>query len=396
MRLYTNLVSGVTSTLSDIFQNKEYADKAVQKLLKSNNKWGSRDRRFLAESIYEIVRWYRLYYEILGQIPDSKTDWYKMFGIYWILKGETLPDWDEFQNMDQKEILEKFQNIDRLEIKASIPDWLNELGEKELKKNWKLTILSLNERASTVLRVNTLKTSQSEAIKALEKENIQTTIFGESALILTERKNIVHTKAFRNGYFEVQDASSQEVALFSEIKPGLTVVDACAGAGGKTLHIAALMQNKGKLIAADIFGWKLKELEKRAKRAGASIIRTKTLHNDQIFKDLYETADRVILDAPCSGLGVLRRNPDSKWKLSPESIEKVKQTQKEILDNYSPITKKGGLLIYVTCSILPSENQEQVQAFLNRNDNFELVDEKTLLPQTFGYDGFYMAKMKRK
>lgn len=396
MRLYTNLVSGVTSTLSNIFQKNEYADKAVQQLLKSNSKWGSRDRRFLAESIYEIVRWYRLYYEILGQKPKTIDDWYGIFGIYWILKGESLPDWKEFSNLDEKEIQKQFKNIDQLEIKASIPDWLNEMGKKELKENWEATIMSLNERSSTVLRVNTLKTSQLEAQKALEKENIETSILSESALVLKERKNIVHTKAFRNGYFEVQDASSQEVALFSEIKPDMTIVDACAGAGGKTLHLAALMENKGKLVATDIFGWKLRELAKRAKRAGASIIRIKTIHNDQIFKDLYDTADRVLLDAPCSGLGVLRRNPDSKWKLSPKAINDVIQIQKEILDNYSPITKKGGLLIYVTCSILPSENQEQVQAFLKRNSNFELIEEKTLLPQDFGFDGFYMAKMRRK
>ena len=396
MRLYTNLVSGVTTTLSNIFQENEYADKAVQKLLKSNPKWGSRDRRFIAESIYEIVRWYRLYYELLGQKPQCQADWYQMFGIYWILKGETLPDWDEFKLLDVSNIKGQFKNINRLEITTSIPDWLHEIGQEELKSDWKPTITALNERAETVLRTNTLKITRKELQKVLDKENIFTTPFGKSALILQKRRNVTNTKAFRKGYFEIQDASSQEVALFSELKPNMTVVDTCAGAGGKTLHFASLMQNKGQLIATDIFGWKLKELKKRVQRAGVSIVQTHTIQNASDYENLYGKADRVIIDAPCSGLGVLRRNPDTKWKLSLDSIEKTRQTQKEILDHYSPITKKGGLLIYVTCSVLPSENQDQVYAFLKRNSNFELVEEKTLLPQTFGFDGFYMAKMMKK
>ena len=394
MRLYTNLVSGVTNSLSSIFQENKYADKVVPQLLKSNKKWGSRDRRFLAQSIYEIVRWYRLYYEILGHQPTSQADWHQMFGIYWILKGEALPDWEVFSNLNEKSIKSAFEKINSLKIKASIPDWLDDIGLKELNSDWEATINALNQQAPTVLRTNTLKISRKNLRILLEKENIATMPFKASSLILKEHKNILHTKAFKDGLFEIQDASSQEVGHFAEIQPNMRVVDTCAGAGGKSLHFAALMQNKGQLFALDIYDWKLKELRKRAKRAKA-VIQTATIDDSDIYTTLYDTADRVIIDAPCSGLGVLRRNPDTKWKLSLKKINKIKKTQREILDNYSPITKKGGLLIYVTCSILPSENQDQVQAFLERNNQFELIEEKTLLPQDFGFDGFYMAKMRR-
>ncbi len=395
MRLHANLVEGVATTLFEIFQNGRYADKAIQYTLKSNKKWGSRDRSFVAESTYEIVRWYRLYHEIRTLEPKTINDWYQMFAIYWLIKGGELPEWNEFRNLNQQTLLGRYERITKLESKESIPDWMHELGQKELKKAWPATIQALNKRAPIVLRVNTLKISRKDLQEVLENEKILTYPFGDTALILKKRTNVFGTEAFKKGYFEVQDASSQEVAAFADIKPGMRVVDTCAGAGGKTLHLAALMQNKGQLIATDILEWKLGELKKRAKRAGVSNLQIRPIIKSNVYKRLYGTADRVIIDAPCSGLGVLRRNPDSKWKLDLDFIERIKETQKEILDKYSQITKKDGILTYVTCSILPSENQEQVQAFLKRNDQFELIEEKSLLPQDFGFDGFYMAKMRR-
>ena len=395
MRLHANLVEGVAVTLFEIFQNGRYADKAIQYTLKSNKRWGSRDRSFVAESVYEIVRWYRLYHEIRTLEPQSVKDWYQMFAIYWLIKGGELPDWNEFRHLNQQTLLGRYERIAKLESKESIPDWLHEIGQKELKDKWPETIKALNKRAPIVLRVNTLKIERKELKALLEKENIFTYPFGDSALILKKRTNVFATEAFKKGYFEVQDASSQEVAAFADVQPGMRVVDTCAGAGGKTLHLAALMKNKGQLIATDIHEWKLAELKKRARRAGASNIQIRPIVKSQVYKRLYNTADRVIIDAPCSGLGVLRRNPDSKWKLKPEFIDNIKATQIELLDKYSPITKKEGILTYVTCSILPSENEEQIKAFLARNDQFELVEEKSLSPQGFGFDGFYMAKMRR-
>lgn len=396
MRLHANLVEGVAVTLFEIFQNGRYADKAIQYTLKSNKRWGSRDRSFVAESVYEIVRWYRLFHEVRTREPKTVRDWYQMFAIYWLVKGGELPDWNEFRYLNQQTLLGRYERVKELASKESIPDWLDELGRKELQDKWPETIKALNKRAPIVLRVNELKISRKELLEVLEKESILTYPFGESALVLKKRTNVFSSDAFKKGYFEVQDASSQEVALFADVAPGMRVVDTCAGAGGKTLHLASLMENKGQLIATDILEWKLGELKKRAKRAGAHNIQIRPIDKSNVYKRLYGTADRVIIDAPCSGLGVLRRNPDSKWKLEPEFIDNIKETQKEILDKYSPITKKGGIMTYVTCSILPSENQEQVQAFLKRNEEFELIEEKSLLPQDFGFDGFYMAKLRRK
>lgn len=175
----------------------------------------------------------------------------------------------------------------------------------------------------------------------------------------------------------------------------MRVIDACAGGGGKSLHLAALMQDKGRIISMDTEGWKLQELRRRARRAGTSIIETRTIDSSKVVKRLEGTADRVLLDVPCSGLGVLRRNPDAKWKLNPDFLENVRKTQAEIIASYSRMCKPGGKLVYATCSILPSENQEQIQKFLSaKSQDFQLVQEKIISPIE-GFDGFYMALLEK-
>jgi 16S rRNA (cytosine967-C5)-methyltransferase len=215
---------------------------------------------------------------------------------------------------------------------------------------------------------------------------------------LKERANVFQTDAFKNGHFEVQDASSQLVAEFLDVEPGMRVVDACAGAGGKALHLASLMENKGQIIALDIYGNKLNELKRRAKRNGAFNIETRAIESTKVIKKLYDKADRVLIDAPCSGLGVLKRNPDAKWKLQPEFIEDIKKTQQEILQQYSRIVKSGGKLVYATCSILPSENRKQVDLFLTseHGKDFTFVKENNIFAHKSGFDGFYMALLEKK
>jgi 16S rRNA (cytosine967-C5)-methyltransferase len=177
------------------------------------------------------------------------------------------------------------------------------------------------------------------------------------------------------------------------------VVDTCAGAGGKTLHLAALMENKGQIIATDIYGNKLKELKRRAKRAGAHNIDPRAIDSTKVIKKLYGTADRVLIDSPCSGLGVLSRNPDAKWKLQPEFIDRLIKTQAEIIETYSRIVKPGGKMVYATCSVLPSENEKQVENFLKNTEEgkkFKLVKEQKILSSETGFDGFYMALLEKK
>lgn len=403
MRLHRNLCFSVIDGLTLIFNDGNYADKVIQQLLKRDKRWGARDRGFVAETTYDIVRWKRLYAEIAEvKEPFDRENLWRMFAVWATLKGIKLPDWTYFENTPTRKIKGRFDELSKIrKFKESIPDWLDELGEKELGKEvWTNEMAALNEQADVILRVNTLKTT---------KEKLQTELFDlgieseyipdhPNALKLKERANVFTTEAFKNGFFEVQDASSQLVAEFLNVQPGMRVVDACAGAGGKTLHIASLMENKGQIIAMDIYANKLNELKRRAKRNGAHNIEPRAIDSTKVIKKLYDKADRVLIDAPCSGLGVLRRNPDAKWKLQPDFIEKIKVTQQEILQQYSRMVKVGGQLVYATCSVLPSENQKQVATFLKSDagKDFTLIKDKKVLAHKSGFDGFYMALLERK
>ncbi len=403
MRLHRNLVFATVDSLAEIFNEGKYADKVIQNTLKRDKRWGSRDRSFIAETTYDIVRWKRLYAEIAEvKEPFKREDLFRMFAVWCVLRGVKIPDWPQFEKTPERRIKGKFDELSRIrKFRESVPDWMDDLGVKELgEKVWTNEIHALNEQAPVVIRVNKLKTTPAQLAKILSEEGIETSNLRNypEALELKERTNVFKTKAFQDGLFEVQDASSQRVAEFLDVEPGMRVVDTCAGAGGKTLHLAALMENKGQIIALDIYGNKLKELKRRAKRAGAHNVETRSIDTTKVIKKLYDSADRVLIDAPCSGLGVLSRNPDAKWKLQPDFLDKIRNTQLEILEKYSRIVKKGGKMVYATCSVLPSENQQQVQKFLKTEagKEFKLLREKSILSSESGYDGFYMASLQKE
>ena len=403
MRLHRNLVFTTIDSLMAIFNEGEYADKVVARALKKDKRWGSHDRKFVAETIYEIVRWKRLYTEIAEvKEPFDRDKIWRIFAVWAVLRGYTLPDWKYFEETPVRRIKGKFDELTKTrKFKESIPDWMDELGVKELGEEiWTKELAAQNEQAKVILRVNRLKTTKEKLRAILMDLNIETEFHKDypDALILTERANVFLTDAFKDGLFEVQDASSQLVAYFLDVKPGMRVVDTCAGAGGKTLHLASLMENKGQLIAMDLYESKLKQLKIRAKRNGAFNIEPRVIESTKTIKKLHEKADRVLIDAPCSGLGVLKRNPDSKWKLQPEFIENIKKIQAEVLENYSKIVKPGGKLVYATCSVLPSENQEQIKHFLSTEigKEFTFVKDRKVLAHESGFDGFYMALLERK
>lgn len=403
MRLHRNLCFAVIDGLMLIFNEGQYADKVIQLLLKRDKRWGARDRGFVAETVYDIVRWKRLYAEIAEvKEPFDRDNIWRMFAVWATLKGIKLPDWTYFENTPTRKIKGRFDELSKIrKLKESIPDWMDELGEQELGNDvWTKEIAALNEQAEVILRVNTLQTTKEKLQSELFDLDFETDELPDypNALKLKERANIFQTEAFQNGHFEVQDASSQLVAEFMNVEPGMRVVDACAGAGGKALHIASLMENKGQIIALDIYGNKLNELKRRAKRNGAFNIESRVIETTKVIKKLYDKADKVLIDAPCSGLGVLRRNPDAKWKLQPEFIEEIKKTQQELLQQYSRMVKPGGQLIYATCSILPSENQLQVETFLTSEfgKEFTFVKDKKVLSHKSGFDGFYMASLQKK
>ena len=402
MRLHRNLCFAIIDGVLEVFNNNKYADKVIQALLKRDKRWGSRDRGFVAETTYDIVRWKRLYAEIAEiKEPFSRDDAWRLFAVWATLRGIKLPDWKYFENTPTRKIKGRFDEACKIrKIKESIPDWIDALGIKELGEIvWSKELAKQNEQADVILRVNTLKTSKKELQLKLGAEHIETVeIKGyPNALKLVERGNVFKTEAFKMGWFEVQDASSQLVADFLDVAPGMKVVDVCAGAGGKTLHLSALMQNKGSLIAMDIYESKLKKLKVRAKRNGAHNIDLRLINSTKPIKKLKEKADRLLIDAPCSGLGVLRRNPDSKWKLKPEFLDKIKKTQQHILQDYSKILKPGGKMVYATCSVLPSENQEQIAKFIASIEGrqFKLIKEKKIFAHKSGYDGFYMALLEK-
>ena len=394
MKLYRNLCETVVSALKTIFEENRYADKVIEKILKQNPKYGSRDRKFIAETTYDIVRWYRWLKEVSNA---NDNDYWKWLGSWLIRKNIELPMWSEFKEIDAGAVSANFQKKYSLSIQQSIPDWLNDLGKEELSLNWELQITSLNEEARVVLRANTLKGTVKSIQDKLKVEGIETTnnLDFPYALILDKRMNVFGSKAFKSGLFEVQDAGSQLIAPFLKVESGMRVIDACAGAGGKTLHLAALMNNKGRIIAMDTEEWKLTELKKRARRAGVSNVETRLIESAKTIKRLSGTADRLLLDVPCSGLGVLKRNPDAKWKLSHDYIRKVIELQATILNDYSVMLKSGGMMVYATCSILPSENEKQVARFLKSKSEFDLLEENHCWPSD-GFDGFYMALIKKK
>ncbi len=391
-------------SLGYIFNDGEYADKVVARALKKDKRWGSHDRKFVAETIYEIVRWKRLYAEIAEvKEPYDRDNLWRIFAVWAVLRGIQLPDWKYFEETPIRRIKGRFDELSKIrKFREAIPDWMDELGAKELgEEKWSKEIAAQNEQAQVILRVNTLKTTREKLQNILRESNIETITLKEYpfALILKERANVFLTDAFKEGLFEVQDASSQLVAPFLDVQPGMRVVDTCAGAGGKTLHLAALMENKGQLIAMDIYESKLKQLKLRAKRDSAFNIEYRVIENTKVIKKLHEKADRVLIDAPCSGLGVLKRNPDSKWKLESEFVDNIRKTQAEVLENYSKIVKPGGKLVYATCSVLPSENEQQVKRFLAETEigkEFTFVQDRKILASEGGFDGLYMALMERK
>ncbi|MGC4128591.1 MAG: class I SAM-dependent methyltransferase [Bergeyella sp.] len=396
--IHRNLLIGIHDALQEtFFEKNKYADKVIERLLKANKKWGSQDRAVVSEIFYNIIRWKkRLEYYMGEGVKPSNI--YKLILAYALWSKTHYKKFEEFDGIKTADILTKLKKgtVPTKAIEYSIPEWLAETLEKELGKNWEKEMQALNEQAPTVLRANTLKTSVKELVSDLNDENVECFPVKNypDAVQLKEKKNVFLTSAFKDGLFEVQDASSQKIGYFLDVKEGQRVVDACAGAGGKTLHLAALMKNKGQIIALDIFEWKLTELKRRAKRAGAHNIETRMISDNKVIKRLYEKADRLLIDAPCSGLGVLKRNPDSKWKIDAEFIERIKKEQQQILQDYSKILKKGGKMIYATCSILPSENNKQVEIFLKNNQDFKLLKDEKIMPSE-GYDGFYMALIER-
>lgn len=312
-----------------------------------------------------------------------------------------------------------------LDVRASLPSWLVETIVKTRgATEGEALCLSFLQTPRTSLRANALKTTRDELIAALARDGLRVDAhvseLSPDGVVLDGRANVFRTQAFKDGLFEVQDEGSQLIARMcvsqDELAGPLTVVDACAGAGGKTLHLAALLRGKGAVHAFDVATHRLDALRERAKRAGAHNIRVHALQGDKAgeakaaLAKLVGAADVVLIDAPCTGTGVLRRNPDTAWSLSPRDVERLTREQAGILDTYAPLVKPGGRLVFATCSLLDEENGAAVAAFLARDagrgfarvrarELFEpqgvtLGDDVLALdPLRHGTDGFYACAL---
>ena len=335
--------------------------------------------------------------------PKSDRYYWNLLGVWILYKEITLPDWENFSEINKRSINFKLNPKSKSRaIKQSIPDWLDDLGIKSFGKTlWEKEIESLNKIAPLVLRVNIFRTTTEKLQNILKKKYaIESKKIPEfpHALFLDKHRKLDHLELFKKGWFEIQDANSQRVSLFAAPKPGMTVIDSCAGAGGKTLHMANLMQNKGSIIALDPNNKKLEQLKIRIKRNGIRMVTVHNSNNEDYIKKHKTNADLVLIDAPCSGLGVLRRNPAAKWQMNPTNIQKLIYIQHEILQKQSIYVKKGGILVYSTCSIFPNENENQIKNFLTTSlgKSFYLEKEETLLTHQSKGDGFYMARLIKR
>lgn len=402
MKLHRNIALGIVNGLENTLIECRPAGDVIKKLLKSNPGWGSRDRRTIAQAFYDIIRQKRFFHALTGNESEAINPW-SLLGCWMVFNEFPLPKWEVFYKINSKEIKTKAQAlVQHRKYKYSIPDWLDQMGFEAFGEDiWEKEIASLNTPADLVIRVNNLVTSVEKLKDVLEKKhNIITRIVPgcPHALLFDKKQSLQNTEEYRKGWFEVQDANSQKISPWLEAQSGKYYIDACAGAGGKSLHLADLTKDSARIVALDIYPSKLDELRKRCFRNNIQSVETVNVEDEKTLKSLEPNADGVLIDAPCSGLGVLKRNPDTKWSMTPERLTDIVKTQERILKTYAPLVKKEGKLVYATCSILPIENKLQVDKFLNSQpgSKFELEKDHTYFSHLTGFDGFYCARLIKK
>ena len=303
------------------------------------------------------------------------------------------------EKTDYQEFFEISDDIERISKSTSMPEWIIKglLKNNNLEKV-KQICKNSNIRPKITIRINHLKANKEEIIKKLEEQNInyeETTY--EDFLILEKTKNIENLDLFKNGFFTIQDISAGLTSKILNPQPGEKVLDACSAPGGKTTYIAELMKNKGNIEAWDIHEHRTKLVEKNAKRLGINIIKTKVKDASIYDETLNEKFDKILLDVPCLGTGVIKRKPDIKWQRKIEDIQEITKIQKKILENCSQYLKKGGVLVYSTCSLLKEENENIISNFLNNNDKFEVNKNEiiNILPDE-EKDGFFICKLHKR
>ena len=400
MNITEHLCRELSQATLEVVSQGRFANSVVQKKFKANAHWDSEEKSFFAESLYFIVRnARRLCVALSISACDTASEALKLVHATLVLHSLYVPRGIlSAHRLEAALVHKRWADAGTTRAVAySYPDWLDELGAGQFGASWDSMVHALHAEPKVVLRANSLKVTREELERKLRAREIScsSSALSPTATVLENHYNVFTLPEFRDGLFEVQDAGSQCIAPFLMAEPGMRVIDACAGSGGKSLHLAALMNNKGRLIAMDTEEWKLTALAQRARRAGVSIIETRTITSTKVVKRQHGSADRVLLDVPCSGLGVLRRNPDTKWHITAADIDRFVTIQRDILRQYAPMTAPGGALVYATCSILPAESEDQVRWFLAQSPEWTLEDERRVEPGKHDADGFYMARLRR-
>jgi 16S rRNA (cytosine967-C5)-methyltransferase len=386
MKTHRILAEAAARILEAVLHQGRVLDHTLAAEFQHHPKWGRRDRSFVAETAFEVVRWRRA----LAFVADDPSI-AALCAAQWLRMGHEIPQGWQFHGENPTAMQDREAALpdQPRAIRGSVPDWLDDRCAAELGEAcWEAELAALNQRPRVFLRANTLKNERDEARAWLATHGVETdTVPGvPDALILPSGKTLPKA-LLTEGRVEIQDAGSQLVARWVNPQPGEVIIDSCAGAGGKTLHLGALMQGRGVIHALDADPRRLAELQRRAGRAGLRNVRCATA-DPAALRQLAGRADRLLIDAPCSGLGTLKRQPDLKWRLNADSLAHIQHTQQQILHHHHALLRPGGRLIYVTCSILPSENREAVTPLLS-NPSLELLAEHHVSPATTGFDGFH-------
>ena len=412
-----NLMRLAAMALADVLNKTGPADVKLGRFFKDNRDLGVKDRAFVAESVYGVLRRKSL----LTYLADGEDP--RQLLLAWLLRvqGMSLRELDSALNKQQKEWAQSIkakslEGIDQA-MQADMPQWLWQSLAAQYGENEALAIArSLQQPAPLDLRVNILKATREEVAQNLggEDKQVQMTPYSPHGLRMPEKINISRHALFTEGKFEVQDEGSQLLAQLVAPRRGEMVADFCAGAGGKSLAMGALMRNTGRIYAFDVSEKRLQNLGARLKRSGLSNLHSQLIssESDPKLKRLQGKFDRVLVDAPCSGLGTLRRNPDLKWRQTPQDIAELTTKQQSILGRAARLVKTGGKLVYATCSLLQEENEQVVENFLSNNPQFQLVNANEilaqqqipldtgsylkLLPHIHQTDGFFAAVLERK
>ncbi len=411
LKIHQPLIDAIIVCLKAVFEEGKVADKEVVFLLKQYKNFGSRDRSMIAESVYDIVRWKLKYTHQLETFNPGLTMYRHLIMVSLLNRdygiknpevfGVTADEIHALVSVIKLQIAEK--QIEQ-SYPASVYDFcLNSIGEQ-----WHSIASALNRKPSVFIRVNTLKTTRDALVEQLKNLQVAFSTDRIVPVSMTEnpdciqilsKNNLKNSDLYKKGLFEFQDIGSQAIGNFlfssiadsSELKD-ITILDLCAGAGGKTLHLSALLENEGKIYATDYKASRLKILQQRAEQAGCKNIKIIGFKEAKQVKNL----DFILIDAPCSGTGTFKRQADLKYKITPEKIQEYQAIQASLLQEYKNLLSRNGKIIYATCSILPQENEWQIQSFLNNNPEFKLEKSQQLLPTEYDGDGFYMALLERK